>query len=549
MSTSNIPRKPTKVKHRFSKRQTELVTQQLNDGVPIEHIAKAVKKPVEAVVGYVYKHLYVIVPDGLEDDLRLYMTDGQATRLLEKCLWVVSTIKLQQYRNKNRPADTYHNLNWYYLRDMLGRDTGQVLRMLLSWAFIEQDNQIRPRVKSRGYRLGAKYRSRPTHNRELTTPKLIAAYRRFMQTRENRNPTLNRIHARQRETLSRLTIVADWKADLGELPHSEMENVRHIELGFYYYKPDRYGRAHTNLTNLWSVLRKYLRLDGMPLAFVDIVSSQPLFFGVWMRDLAENTIHTIQNKQTQTNPPISNDYTKWLLNWPTVLRAEIEEYLRAVLSGRFYEEIAEGLPCGWCRDKVKTEFFHALYGTPTDRNPVWVEFKRRFPTIGQFLKAFKQVNYYPVLARNIQTVEASFVFYRVVDRLQAHHPDIPLVTIHDSVGCPFDQIQTVYAVMEDEFRKLGLAAVLRTENADDKASHWSEQIAKYAERLAALQPPPLTFYAKYDRLKDMLGLRRPKVLKRPKKPTRQSSYVFRPFTFRERVSHDKRTEQEDFIRF
>lgn len=44
---------------------------------------------------------------------------------------------------------------------------------------------------------------------------------------------------------------------------------------------DEFGRRyHSNLTNLRSELRKYLRVDGQPLVQIDISNSQPLFQAV-----------------------------------------------------------------------------------------------------------------------------------------------------------------------------------------------------------------------------------------------------------------------------
>ncbi len=62
--------------------------------------------------------------------------------------------------------------------------------------------------------------------------------------------------------------------------------ISKLSSGEFYYEVDKFGqRAHTNLTNLSSDLRKFIHVEKSKLVQTDITNSQPLFFYLVIRNI------------------------------------------------------------------------------------------------------------------------------------------------------------------------------------------------------------------------------------------------------------------------
>ena len=64
--------------------------------------------------------------------------------------------------------------------------------------------------------------------------------------------------------------------------------IRRIAEGDFFSIPDRYGRFHSNLTNLKKTLRPFLRYHGSELVNLDIANSQPMVFCLLLVNLLSN---------------------------------------------------------------------------------------------------------------------------------------------------------------------------------------------------------------------------------------------------------------------
>ena len=65
--------------------------------------------------------------------------------------------------------------------------------------------------------------------------------------------------------------------------------IRRIaEDGDFFTIPDRYGRFHSNLTNLKKTLRPFLRYRDSELVNLDIANSQPMVFCLPLVNLLSN---------------------------------------------------------------------------------------------------------------------------------------------------------------------------------------------------------------------------------------------------------------------
>jgi hypothetical protein len=85
-------------------------------------------------------------------------------------------------------------------------------------------------------------------------------------------------------------------------------------------------------------------------------------------------------------------------------------------------------------------------------------FKSLFPTIHEFIKAYKKENNnYRILAHDLQNLESNLVFNKIVKEIMYIYPEVKLITIHDSIICKLkfkDVVEKIfYQNLEKEFQK------------------------------------------------------------------------------------------------
>ena len=214
------------------------------------------------------------------------------------------------------------------------------------------------------------------------------------------------------------------------LPFGDELALLAINEGCVAFNPeDDFGRRfHSNLTNLATGLRQYLRVDGKPLFQIDIKNSQPLFLVV------------VTEKHRACCPKY---------------RAICEE-------GRLYEFLGEktGLSRADSKEELITRVFFGRNGAKCKTQRA---FAREFPETWQAIRDIKQQDY-TELARQLQQAESDFVIRRVCDRIRRDHPKMFVATIHDSVitNSPEDA-EVICCIMRAEFNKMNLNPKLEIE--------------------------------------------------------------------------------------
>jgi len=115
------------------------------------------------------------------------------------------------------------------------------------------------------------------------------------------------------------------------------------------------------------------------------------------------------------------------------------------------------------RPQFKQMFFtDVFFGRNIVQTPVTALFQREFPTVVQFIRQQKQPDY-RTLAQNMQRAESKFVIDIVCRRLMEHHPEIPVITIHDSIMTTKEHAAMVKRIMAEEFQRMGIKATVRTD--------------------------------------------------------------------------------------
>lgn len=221
--------------------------------------------------------------------------------------------------------------------------------------------------------------------------------------------------------------------------------VEVIKSGDLYCHFDDYGRMHTNFTVLKKHIRQnYLTINGETLTELDIENSQPLFL---MKVLEES-------------PKIGVDEDEFKL------------FKLLTTSAKFYQYIMSKSNIK-DKDKVKKLVYTVFFG----KNNQYVEYNKvflnLFPTIFEFIMQFKNINKsvnakdktvkwiksikpktqslddYKKLAHQLQRSESNLIYNIIIKEIMTKHPQIPIITIHDSIMFP----KRYKEVVEEIFRR------------------------------------------------------------------------------------------------
>jgi hypothetical protein len=284
------------------------------------------------------------------------------------------------------------------------------------------------------------------------------------------------------------------------------------------------GRLHTNVTRLLTSSRSCLSIAGQPLISADIANSQLLFFLILLLDhrlnqsISSDSSSIPYSSPTQSpNPPSSANPTSsspsttthsslsnpsfpqlppsttpapshslrttsigaqkegWMGNenegsdhqrYDAYLKDDEIEFKQRVMNGTIYDHLM-GMTGYSSRGKFKKDFFQGvLYGDNTANyskvNKITHAFRATYPTVWEFILESK-VGGFEQLARDMQTRESRLVIGQVCGRLALHHPDIPVITIHDSLMTIPEHVPTVVRIMEEEFLRIGLTPKIKVD--------------------------------------------------------------------------------------
>lgn len=180
-----------------------------------------------------------------------------------------------------------------------------------------------------------------------------------------------------------------------------------IEEKYIFYNFDDYGRLHTNFTTLKSHIRKnFLLIDDEEVIEFDIKNSQPLFL---YKLIEENDIFIVDEK-------------------------ELLIFKELTTKGLFYQYLMEKSGIS-NKKEIKELVYKVLFGK-NYKNKADTIFESIFPTIYKFIKSYKKENSnYKILSYQLQNLESNLIFNKIVRKIMDNHPDIKILTIHDSIIC------------------------------------------------------------------------------------------------------------------
>jgi len=219
----------------------------------------------------------------------------------------------------------------------------------------------------------------------------------------------------------------------------------------FFFSKDKYGRVHTNLTNLCKELRKNIYIqtiknikinkynkyinkttqyNNKQIQQIDISNSQPLFLTILIKTQLTNILNLVEFPE------------------------DLKNFENLCLTGELYNFIDGKIGKKIERGRLKVLCFGMFYGRNLYPSLVGKVFQEHFPTVWEFIRRWKQQYGYKALAQEMQRTESEFVIGRCCGRLMDEFPEIPLLTIHDSISTIKEHVYTIYRIMKEEFVKL-----------------------------------------------------------------------------------------------
>lgn len=311
---------------------------------------------------------------------------------------------------------------------------------------------------------------------ELNNPKLILRIKGVW--RDVQKKSLNKIRrsAYQVKFLKLLELDESYKDFINENFSIETEqynsiirSITRIEHGDIFHSIDpTSGRFHSNLTNMSKKLRPFLRIQGQPLANIDIKNSQAY--------LSVCVLLFPQKVAWLAKDP---DLCELLLRLEIKMTDDMKKYIELVVNGGLYEFLAKEFNLS--RDETKRQVLRILFArnrTPKDQNNKKCRqiFKDIFPTVH---KVFSKIRGYETTSNKfsnykrfailMQRIESYIMLDKIIRRIHNEMPGVIAMTIHDSImtGILTNNVEAVRKVMDQELKSfVGMPPTLKIEIED-----------------------------------------------------------------------------------
>ena len=203
-------------------------------------------------------------------------------------------------------------------------------------------------------------------------------------------------------------------------------SIENINSKNIYFNFDDYGRFHNNFTILKKEIRNtFLSINNEMICEVDIKNSQPLFFGIILKN--------------KLNKNISNDTNR---------------YFDLVKNGLLYDDIIENSKIK-NRNEAKELIYIVLFGNNKLNLKANKIFRKLYPSVHEYIIEFKEnKNNYKELSHELQRMESDFIFNTVIKEIFETYPEIILFTVHDSILFPKSYKDKVEKIFNKHFNSL-----------------------------------------------------------------------------------------------
>ncbi|MGY8770248.1 MAG: hypothetical protein ACKVH8_17670 [Pirellulales bacterium] len=225
------------------------------------------------------------------------------------------------------------------------------------------------------------------------------------------------------------------------------KKINHLNLSIdklrrrrHYASRCEYGRFHSLFTQIKRELRDYIQFNGSPLVDVDIANCQPLLLGI----LGKGDTY---DKNNHLNNLINNTHNH------SIIFTEFSDYISLCSKGQLYEHLLENSDGQFVdRNDVKDSFLPFLFdkNNSPKRRLFSSLFNSEFPHLTTFCTQMKNVNH-EALAWACQKFESTLMIDGACEILRKANPDIPLLTVHDSIMTTPEHLPEVKAAIYEAF--------------------------------------------------------------------------------------------------
>ncbi|HYH64727.1 MAG TPA: hypothetical protein VD866_08550 [Urbifossiella sp.] len=429
-------------------------------------------------------------PDGFRPD------DFLPSRLRHQADAARVLVHLIEYRrlDKRYKAHDGVTLQAKFLRNVVGVEHCEAIRdCLAAQGVISVRRSYTVGLHSFEFKIGPLFKSSPFRRVQVTDKFLIGRMDRHLSRTvpDPHDPTEVGLFSWLKELTIDAPAAKAYASTFGEgaeWVRQKALSIDMIEQADHWFTRDRFRRVHTNFTNLWGGLRRFLAVGGEQVVELDIANSQPLFFGLlalakWQLSqdgegeqtvLSEMTIPrrlidtTCNNSVSISPPPIPSLYDAGMhAGSQRYLPHDLANYMTLVQRGTIYEFLMDKARRTWeDRGEFKESFFqHVFYAKTPYPNALANVFRQEFPSAHRILTDLK-ANEPRDAPRKMQQLEADFVIDTCCRKLLTTHPQVPLLTLHDGIWTTSPHIGLVRQTVEAEFAKLGVHPLLRCRAAN-----------------------------------------------------------------------------------
>ena len=401
--------------------------------------------------------------------------------------WLLSTIFIERVSGVHRSRSSFSPLKAEYLLSVMGSSVPlpKIRNALIDAGMVECDGKSTPCIKCLGYRLTEPYTRKGVWKHYSIANKWFVARvekaRRVIKENSGENPELtaymgelvNRVEFAP-TVLATLEMVDDtpYGPRKDGLPHEfesrrEFARYQHevIEGGYRRFKRTELGRFFFSFTTLSRELRPHLMIDGQPLIEVDIAASQVFMMGC----LVERGLGAGNKGGNRGEREGKSNHSRFV-------PSELEKLFSDATSGEFYEQFLE-VGNGISRDEAKVKVFQVLMGSVhlMTSSPVGRRLRKLYPSVFAEIVRMKTDNEladkgdpkpFRHVARLLQKAESEIVIDGVAETLRLRHPEIPFLSIHDSLMVPARFVPLVRRLLEENFqRKYGRVPRLKSKTS------------------------------------------------------------------------------------
>ena len=413
----------------------------------------------------------------------------------DKLIHILSLVnELPAYFERYDSIHGYVPLNAQLLQSRV-HNYKEYIDYLVNAGVLECDNHYVVGEKSKGYRFTKECNS-SLQTTQISDSSLVQKIKKHQEI----DPKINQSHSYvakwwddelsvdYEQAIDQLNSEMLHNLDLQIANSFEKYNATYIHLNRfkdcdYYISVDKnIGRFHSNLTNMKSEYRNYIRYGGENLVSVDIQNSQPYLSTMLLNPDFYNKDTNINGNDFNIGRILKTTSIDSSLHLPifpppmlvtlpeTPIISDIQLFLDLVSQGQLYDylqmKFVDQLGLEYDNRKaVKQAVFTILF---TGNQFIGQEeakpkklFRELFPTVYDLFAYIKSKDK-KLLPIILQRIESYLVLEIICKRITKEHPSIPLFTVHDSIATTVGNEKIVRDIMHDELTKyIGLEPSLK----------------------------------------------------------------------------------------